>query len=144
MVKLKTTHFVFFLPLTIGVLSLGEAARQAARSGHQIRQENSEFALRIRKSRDEAMRAQKLSKVALDRAKNNCILVWDATHKREGYLQVGQVVIDSQLSRPLRPGASVCNTLGDTALISNQGAITDIARVSRADKPQFDSLLNQR
>lgn len=141
--KLKTTHIIWVSIALIG-LSQGENVRQSVAKGNSYRQQQSEFSDRIRINRDEARQAEKLSKVALDRYRNNCILVIDKATGKEAYLAEGQPITDRQLKRPLRTGAIVCNRLGDTAVVDSVGTITDIARIATPDLPTFKKLLEQR
>lgn len=141
--KLKTTHIIWVSIALIG-LSQGENVRQSVAKGNQIRQQQSEFSDRIRINRDEARQAEKLSKVALNRYRNNCILVIDKATGKEAYLAEGQPITDRQLKRPLRPGVTICNRLGDTAVVASDGTVTDIARITTPDLPTFKKLLEQR
>jgi hypothetical protein len=111
---------------------------------NQERQERSEFSDRIRQNRLEAREAEQLSKVALDRYKNNCILVVDKDTRKDTYFYPNANVVDSKLNRILRPGVSICNKLGDTAVVSDAGTVIDIARVTTPDLPQLQKLLSQR
>ena len=141
--KLRTTHLIWLSVALVG-LSQGENVRQSVAKGNQIRQQQSEFSDRIRTNREEAKQAQKLSKVAIDRYRNNCILVTDLSTKKETYFSEGQDVIDRQLNRRIRTGATVCNRLGDTAIVDSTGAIADIARVSTDDLPTVQKILEKR
>lgn len=141
--KLKTSHIIWG-SIAILTLSQGENVRQSLAKGNQVRQEQAEFSDRIRLNRTEARQAQKLSQVALDRYKNNCILVSDRDSKQPSYFQPGEPVVEPKLNRPIRSGAFVCNKLGDTAVVNEAGTITDIARVATPDIPQFKKLLEQR
>jgi hypothetical protein len=140
--KLRMTQLVIVFPLVLTALSKGELVRDSVQTGETIRQEQNDFSKRIRHNREEAKKATKLSKVAIDRIKGNCIRTVDAATKQEGYYQPGAMVFDSKLKRKIRDGAFVCNSLGDTAVIEG-GSISDIARVSLADKPQYDLLFKK-
>jgi hypothetical protein len=141
--KLKTSHIIWG-SVALLALSQGENVRSSLAKGSQIRQEQTEFSDRIRQNRTEAKNAEKLSKVALDRYKANCILVADQKTGKEAYFQPGGSVIDRQLGRPLRSGVPVCNRLGDTAIVSEAGTIVDITRIAVPDLPKFKQLLQQR
>lgn len=141
--KVKTSH-ILWVSLAVVALSQGENMRASVEKGSQAKQEQSDFSDRLRKNRTEARNAEKLSKVALDRYKSNCILVSDQETGKETYLQPGALVVDMELGRPLRTGASVCNRLGDTAVVSAAGTVIDIARVTTTDLPTFKKLMEQR
>jgi hypothetical protein len=141
--KIKTSHIIWG-SIAFIALANGENVRQSLAKGNQTRQEQAEFSDRIRENRNEARQAAKLSKVALDRYRNNCILVVDETTGKESYFQPGTTVLDTQLAQPLRPGVFICNKLGDTARVSQAGTIADIARVATPDLPEFKKLLEQR
>lgn len=141
--KIKTSH-ILWSSIAILALSQGENVRQSLAKGSQTRQEQASFSDRIRLNRSEARQAERLSKVALDRYKANCILVSDAKTGIPSYFQPGEPVIEPKLNRTIRSGAFVCNELGDTAVINELGTITDIARISTPDLPTFNKLLEQR
>ena len=141
--KLKTSHIIWG-SIAILTLSQGENVRQSLAKGNQVRQEQAEFSDRIRLNRTEARQAEKLSKVALDRYRNNCILVVDRDSHQQSYFQPGEPVVEPKLNRNIRAGAFICNKLGDTAVVNEAGSITDIARVATPDIPQFKKLLEQR
>jgi hypothetical protein len=141
--KIKTSHLIFGA-LALIALSQGENVRSSAAKGGALRQEQADFSDRIRQNRTEARQAEKLSKVALDRYRNNCILSVDVQTGLPSYFRPGEEVIEPKLRRTLRTGAFICNVLGDTAVVSEAGTITDIARVSTPDLPQFKKLLEQR
>ena len=141
--KIKTSHIIWGSVVLVA-LSQGENVRTSLAKGDQVRQEQAEFSDRIRQNRTEERQAEKLSRVALGRYRNNCILVVDGATKKEGYFQPGSEVVDRQLGRTLREGAAICNRLGDTAVVSAAGTITDIARVSVPDLPKFKQLMQQR
>jgi hypothetical protein len=141
--RIKTSHTIIGLGL-LALLSQGENVRSSLEKSNQVRAEQTAFNDRIRVNRTEAREAQKLSQVALDRYKSNCILVVDEQTKQESYFQPNSLVTDSRLNRSLRPGVSVCNKIGDTAVVSEAGTVTDIARVVVPDLPQLKKLLQQR
>ena len=141
--KIKTSTILYGVIVLIA-LSQGENVRQSLEKGNEVREQQASFSDRIRQNRTEARQAEKLSKVAIDRYKNHCIFVVDEGTGKEDYFQPGVSVMDTQLARTLRPGAFICNRLGDTAVVSQAGTITDIARVSTTDLPQFNKLLEAR
>ncbi len=141
--KIKSSHIIIGL-IAVCLISQGENVRGGLKKGDSIRQQQSAFNDRIRRNRTEARQAEKLSKVALDRYRNNCIFVVDDATGKENYFTPGTAVLDTQLAQPLRPGAAVCNKLGDTAIVTEAGTIADIARVAIPDQPQFRKLLQQR
>jgi hypothetical protein len=141
--KIKTSYIIWG-SIALVALSQGENVRSSLAKGNRIRQEQTVFNDRIRENRTEARQAEKLSKVALDRYKNNCILVVDEPTGKEAYFTEGTYVVDSQIKRSLRAGAFICNKLGDTAVVSQAGTITDIARIATPDLQAFRKLLEQR
>lgn len=141
--NIKTSHIIIGLGV-LALLSQGENVRSSLEKSNLIRTEQSEFNDRIRRNRTEEREAEKLSKVALARYKNNCILVVDEQTKQESYFQPGQSVVDTRLGRTLRPGVPICNKTGDTAVVSEAGTVVDIARVAIPDLPQLKKLLQQR
>jgi hypothetical protein len=141
--KLKTSHIIWGSAILIA-LANGENVRHSLASGNQSRREQSDFSDRIRENRTEARQAARLSKVALDRYRSNCILVVDSATGKENYFQPGTTVLDTQLAQPLRPGVYVCNKLGDTARVTQAGTIADIARVAIPDLAEFRKLLEQQ
>ncbi len=141
--EIKTTHIIIGLGV-LAVLSQGENVRSSMEKQNQERTQRTEFSDRIRQNRLEEREAQQLSKVALARYRSNCVLVVDQNTGKESYFQLEGLIIDKQLGKTVRPGLAVCNRLGDTALVSQAGTITDIARVTATDQPQLDKLLAQR
>lgn len=141
--NIKTSHIIIGLGV-LALLSQGENVRSSLERNNQIRSEQSDFNDRIRQNRTEEREAEKLSKVALARYKNNCIFVVDGETKLESYFQPNSLVVDTKLNRSLRSGVPVCNKVGDTGVVSVAGTITDIARVSVPDLPQLKKILQQR
>lgn len=141
--KIKTSHIILGIA-TLSILSQGENVRSSLEKGSQVRQEQADFSDRIRQNKIEEKEAEKLSKVALARYKSNCILVVDQATGQESFLQPNSLVIDTRLGRPIRAGATVCNRIGDTAIIAQSGVTADIARVITADIPAFKKLLEKR
>jgi hypothetical protein len=141
--KITTTRIILGAAILIG-LSQGENVRNSLEKSNALRQEQSQFQDRIRQNRTESRQAEKLSKIALDRYRNNCILVVDQETGKESYFQPGTQVVDVQLGRSLRSGVPICNKLGDTGIVSEAGTITDVARVAIPDVPAFKELLSKR
>lgn len=141
--EIKASHLIIGGVVLIALLN-GENVRSSIQKGNSLRREQAEFSDRVRRNRTEARNAQKLSKIALDRYRANCILVVDDTTGKEAYFQPGGAVVDPQLRQPLRDGVPICNKLGDTAIVSAAGTITDIARISIPDRPAFKKLMEQR
>jgi hypothetical protein len=141
--KIKTSHIIIG-SVALVALANGENVRGSLEKGNAIRSQQSQLSDRIRQNRLEAREAEKLSKVALDRYRSNCILVVDDKSGKESYLKEGSTVIDTQLGRSLRSGAFVCNELGDTAVVSQAGTVTDIARVATPDLSEFKKLMEER
>ncbi|MBD1835377.1 hypothetical protein H6F61_22490 [Cyanobacteria bacterium FACHB-472] len=141
--KIKTSHIIL---AGIGLIALqnGENVRGSLEKSNTIRQQQSSFNDHIRENRTKARYAAKLSKVAIERYENNCILVGTGKAGIPTYFRNNQLVLDPQMSAPLRPGAFICNQLGDTAVVSEEGRISDIARVSIADQGRFRQLLKAR
>jgi hypothetical protein len=143
--KIKTSHLILGAIAIIG-LSQGENVRSSLVHSDQVRKEQAGFSEHLRQKRTEARQAEKLSKVALDRYRNNCILVTDSTTKQPAYFQLDEKVIDPNPKRhtTLRPGVFICNKLGDTAVVSDAGTIADIARITTPDVPAFNKLMEHR
>lgn len=141
--KITTTRMILGAALLIAI-SQGENVRSSMEKNSSIRQEQSDFQDRVRQNRTESRQAETLSKIALDRYRNNCILVVDQETGKESYFQPGTQVVDTKLGRSLRSGVPICNKLGDTGIVSDAGTITDIARVSVPDVPAFNQLLSKR
>ena len=122
------------------ILMNGENIKASINKGNAVKAAQSSHQDRLKQNKQDAREAIDLSKVALDRAKS-CIRVVDSEKKVDAYLTEGQIVIDSLLKRPVRPKATVCSGLGDTGIIDSQGAITDLARVTDTDMPEYKSIL---
>ncbi len=139
-----TTSRILLSCLGIIILSNGENVRGSLEQGNQRRLQQSNFSARVKENRTLARNAEKLSKVALDRYRNNCILVRDGRSTKEDYFKEGILVMNTKATSTMRPGAFVCNRLGDTAVVGIDGKMEDIARVTTADQEEFKSLLQQR
>lgn len=142
--KIKTSYLIGGSLLLI-LISQGNRVGDAVSKSERIRNERSDFSDLVRENKSAARQAEKLSEIALDRYQNNCVLVVDSTTGQEALFQPGESVVSpEQQNRALRKGLFICNRLGDTAVISENGTITDIARVSTADIPKFNQLLGSR
>lgn len=122
------------------ILMNGENIKASINKGNAVKAAQSSHQDRLKQNKQDAREAIDLSKVALDRAKS-CLRVVDSEKKVDAYLTEGQVVIDSLLKRPVRPKATVCSGLGDTGIIDSTGAITDLARVTDTDMPEYKKIL---
>ena len=142
--KVKTSQTIWGVLILIG-LSQGDRVGEAVSRGDRIRQERADFAEQIRINKGELREAEKLSEIAVQRYQNNCVLVVDAQTEQESLFQPGaKVVQPNQQDKTLRAGLLICNRLGDTAKVSQNGTITDVARVSTADISMFEQLLEAR
>lgn len=107
--KLKTSHLILG-SLAVIAISQGDRVGQAVNKNNRIRNERAEFADLVRENRAELRQAEKLSGLALERYRNNCVLVVDATTGKEALFQPGEPVVHpNQQSRTLRPGLFICN-----------------------------------
>lgn len=142
--KIKTSY-VLWGAIALIVISQGDRVGEAVDRNNRIRDERAEFADRVRENKADLRQAEKLSALALERYRNNCVLVVDSRTGREALFHPGERVIDpTQQERTLRPGLFICNSLGDTAEVSDNGTITDIARVSTNDLLEFKQLTGGR
>ena len=141
--KIKTSHIIYG-GILLCLLGQGDNVRQSLEKGNQLRHEQTVFGDRLRESKMQERQAEALSKVALGRFKNNCILVDDKTTRQPTYFESGQEVIDRTRGVTVRPGAFACNLLGETALVAEDGTLTDIARIATPDLPAFRKLLKVR
>lgn len=142
--KIKTSY-ILYGAIALIIISQGDRVGEAVDRNDRIRSEQANFADLVRTNRASIRQAEKLSQIALDRYRNNCALVVDATNGEEALFQPGEPVIDPrQQNRTLRSGLLICNRLGDTAVISQNGTITDIARVATPDLQEFKQLLGSR
>ncbi|NEP60854.1 MAG: hypothetical protein F6K31_28365, partial [Symploca sp. SIO2G7] len=113
--KIKTTHIIIGC-FVISIVAQGENVRNFIRNQSSVRQQRSEFNQRIRESRDRERQLDKLSKVALGRAKS-CIFVVDEQTMQQSYFKPGMRVVDRKLGRTIRAGQAICNKLGDTGMV---------------------------
>lgn len=139
---IKMSHLIFVVPVALIAMSRGEDVRNSVKQSSVISQGQLSASAQSRLLREEAKNARKFSRVALERLKSNCIRTVDATTKKDDYYQPGAMVLDNNLKRPIREGAFICNTLGDTAVIVG-GSVADIARVSLEDKDEYDKLFKK-
>lgn len=107
-------------------LEAGESASQIDRAAAQVARDD-RAAARATERTTEAESALALSIYA-----SNCIRIVDAVTQREGLFAPGAPVIDKELNRPVRDGAKVCNSKGETGVVEN-GGIQQIKRVSAED-----------
>lgn len=139
-----TTSRILIACVVLVALSNGENVRSSIEKGGEIRAQQSSFNERIRENRTLARNAEKLSKVALDRYRNNCIFVRDGGSPKDDYFKPGILVMNAKATSTMRPGAFICNQLGDTAVVGSDGRMEDIARVTVSDEEEFKKLLQQR
>lgn len=141
--KIKITYLVIFFPAAIIFLSLGDRMKATVSEGSAISTQQSTTSSQSRLLREEAKNAQRYSKVAIERLKANCLPVVDQQSGSEGFFQQGSVVMDQNLGRPVRAGAFVCNSLGDTAVIAQNGTLTDVVRTSLEQQSEYDKLFSK-
>lgn len=124
-------------------------AKENIQNSNQVQSERSEARRAERSLSREARAKQKLAPVALDRVIAGCIPVGYAdanpTISPQGiYRGITETALSEGLlatdvkGQPLSEGALVCNSLGDTAVVSG-GVLTDVIRVAPEDKAEFDS-----
>jgi hypothetical protein len=142
MTTLKTSHMAILGALIL-LLANGENIRSLSARTTATTDRKTLIKDRLKTEKDRAKDAGNLSKVALERYKSNCILVVDSTSKTQSYFTPGASVIDTALGKPLRDNAMICNTLGDTAIVTN-GVIENIASIATEDLPQFTAILESR
>ena len=138
--KFTTLNFAW-IALGLLLIANGENIRASVDKGNATKSRQEQHADRIKLNTEEARQAIDLSKVALERAKS-CIRIVDAATGKDSYLTEGQTVQDLVLKRPIRPGATVCGSLGDTGITDQKGAIADLARVVQKDMPEYKKSLN--
>jgi len=141
--KIKATWVLIFIPLGVTLLSQGDRMKATVDQGSVISSKQSAASGQSRLLREQAQNAQRYSKVAIERLKANCLPVVDQQSASEGYFKEGSVVMDHSLGRPVRAGAFVCNSLGDTAVIGADGTLTEIARTSLETQGEYDKLFNK-
>jgi hypothetical protein len=141
--KLKATWVFIFIPFGVILLSQGDRMKATVDQGSVISTEQSTASGQSRLLREQAQNAQRYSKVAIERLKANCLPVVDQQSGSEGYFKEGSVVMDHSLGRPVRAGAFVCNSLGDTAVVGADGTLTEIVRASLEKQGEYDELFNK-
>lgn len=138
--KITTTH-LFLGAIVLLIVSQGENIRRNVQVSAREEAKKRDISETVRESKIEEKEAEKLSTIAVNRYKNNCVFVVDAEKDVDSYFYPGQVVTASKLKRALRPGLVVCNRLGDTAVVSSQGSIDKIARVIDKDLSKLPKTL---
>jgi hypothetical protein len=140
--NLKTSHLaivgLFGLLLLNGENMRAFTAKNAATGSRKDAHKE-----RVKLEKERAKNAKELSQAALERYRGNCIMVVDGATGKESYFQPGTAVTDIALNKPVRDGASVCNRMGDTAIVTN-GAIENIAQISAEDWQAFAATLESR
>ena len=137
------SHLVVGGSLLFIFVSKGEVLRATVQEGSTISANQSVASSESRTLREQAKNARKFSKVALERLRSNCIKTVDAQTGIESYYQEGEMVVDPKLKRPIRAGAFICNSLGETAVVADDGSISQIVRVALREKPEYDELFNK-
>jgi hypothetical protein len=140
--NIKTSH-IAIVGLLLIALANGENIRNATAKTAATKGRKDTHKEHVKKEKERSQNASDLSKVALDRYRDKCILVVDGGTKKEGYFIPGSPVIDTALNRPVREGAPICNKLGDTAIVTNS-AIEDIASITADDMDAFTAILEAR
>ncbi|NJM47950.1 MAG: hypothetical protein HC860_18730 [Alkalinema sp. RU_4_3] len=139
---MKTAHIALLGALLVA-LSNGENIRSLTAKSAQTGTRKTEHKDRVKRDKERARDAKDLSATALDRYRQNCIMVLDQTTGKEVYFAPGMTAIDSGLGRSVRESAAVCNKLGDTALIVN-GVMEEIASVDAEDLDKLAAILERR
>lgn len=139
---MKATHLIYSA-IALSIFSQGNNIYSSLEKGNELRQEQADFNNHIRTARQREKEAIALSKIAIGRYQH-CILVTDLETKQPTYFYPGQEVLDRKRNQTLRPGAAVCNELGDTAIVAPDGTLLDIARVGTTDMNEFKKLLRRR
>ncbi|HEY9610611.1 hypothetical protein [Allocoleopsis sp.] len=137
------SHLIIGGSLLAIFISKGEVLRATVQEGSTISTNQTTASSESRQLREQAKNARRFSKVALERLKSNCIQTVDAKTRKDGYYIEGEMVLDNQLKRPLRPGVFICNSLGETATIAEDGSISSIVRVALNEKQEYDKLFSQ-
>lgn len=140
--NLKTSHMAI-VGLLLLALANGENIRNATAKTAATKGRKEAHKEHVKAEKERAQNASDLSKVALDRYRNNCILVVDGASGKEGYFTAGTPVKDVALGRAVRDEKEICNKLGDTAIVTN-GAIENIASITADDTDAFTAILEKR
>jgi hypothetical protein len=138
----KTVH-IALIGAVLVALANGENIRSLTAKSAETGTRKTEHKDRIKRDKERARDAKDLSAAALDRYRQNCIMVIDQTTGRETYFAPGMAAVDSGLGRSVRENAAVCNKLGDTALIVN-GVMEEIASVDAEDLDKLAAILERR
>ena len=142
MIKIKTSHLAVAGFLCILLLN-GENLRNVSARTEAVKTRKDSHKEHIKLEQERGRNALDLSKIALDRYRQNSIFVVDFTTKKEAYFQPGSAVVDIALNRSVRENAPICNRLGDTAIVTN-GAIENLASISTEDWDTFTAVLERR
>jgi hypothetical protein len=137
------SHLIVGGSLLFIFVSKGEILRATVQEGNTISTNQSTASSESRALREQAKNARKFSKVALERLKSNCIKTVDAQTRIESYYREGEMVVDPKLKRPIRAGAFICNSLGETAVVAEDGSISQIVRVALFEKDEYDELFRK-
>jgi hypothetical protein len=106
----------------------------------------------------QAQRLQRESDIALERAKQGCVLVIYTQNNKPARFRTDARVFDAQTFptdpkaprfdkmgnplngvKPMPTGVKVCNTFGDTAIVGDDGYLTQIYRVETSKLSEFRS-----
>ncbi|NJM47516.1 MAG: hypothetical protein HC860_16245 [Alkalinema sp. RU_4_3] len=139
---MKTAHIALLGALLVA-LSNGENIRSLTAKTAQTGTRKTEHKDRVKRDKERARDAKDLSATALDRYRQNCIMVLDQTTGKEVYFTPGMTAVDTALGRSVRENAAVCNKLGDTALIIN-GVMEEIASADAEDLDKLAAILERR
>lgn len=142
MKTLKTSHLALTGLVCILLLN-GENLRNSSARTEAVKGRKDSHREHVKLEKERARNALDLSKIALDRYRQNCIFVTDLKAQKESYFQPGTAVVDTALNRPVREGAPICNKLGDTAIVTN-GVIENIAAIAVEDWDAFAAILKRR
>ncbi len=142
MTTLKTSHLAVAGFVCILLLN-GENLRNVSARTEAVKTRKDSHKEHLKLEQERGRNALDLSKIALDRYRQNCILVVDSTTKKEAYFQPGSAVLDTALNRSVRENAPICNRLGDTAIVTN-GAIENLASIATEDWETFTAVLERR
>lgn len=131
--KLKPWHWVILVVLGYAMCSGPEISEnnQAAAIRREEAAQNS--ALR-RQRRDSAREREQRSADAVKRYMANCVPVVALDSGKDAMHLEGQEVIDRSTGQRLAPGTLVCNQRGWTAVLDQQGLISDVAIAAHFDR----------
>lgn len=137
------THHIALVGLLLVALANGENIRSFTAKNEATGTRKAAHKERLKLDKERARDAKDMSQVALERYRQNCIMVVDQATRKEVYFAPGLAVLDTGLGRSVRDGAAVCNRLGDTALIVN-GVMEELASVTADDLDQLTAVLDRR